>query len=130
MGGTSKWSFFWALFFKFFMKPNPNFYKFFFKIILSIQVVYLIISFAVPMLPGWKMFGDVKRIEFKVLSEKGENIDYNLFLPKTVYNLNEKTVINLSKFICQKNNYKKIILQLPQRNHYVFSAPECDHQKL
>jgi hypothetical protein len=100
-----------------------------FTVVLFVQIFYLILSFFVPQLPGWKMFLDTERLSIEMTNEHHQHVSYQSYMPTTAYSFSRPTILSLTRFICIKSHDKILYLKINNNEKYEFQKPNCEAVK-
>ena len=73
-----------------------------FKILLILNILYCTIASIVDDLPGWKMFQEVEKIEYRLQDKNANEVDLYNYVPRDAFLLELNAVISVVEFICRK----------------------------
>ncbi len=73
------------------------------RVLLAVEIVYLLVAALTPFLPGWKMFS---RFEYpakmQILRDDGAEVDLQKVLPPHIYSMSQGQALKLAAFVCRK----------------------------
>lgn len=101
------------------------------KVVILIEILYLLAAIFIPALPGWKMFVTTSWPKFEMIDDQQKKINVDKYLLNPTYSLNTADVIGLAEFICRKEiTSKKIQLVFNAGKKYEFTRPDCKNKAI
>ncbi len=111
-------------------KLSERTYHFILNMVFGFEFAYLLITFSVPELPGYKMFAKIEHISVLIKNEKGQKIDFFSYMPTVYYQIDKTLAMKMARFICQKRSDSALYLILKNNERYEFKKPNCNSKEL